>query len=111
MKLLHVCDVDIVPVTVDTPTKPDNHCEVNKRKEKVQHNMCILSKITLFCRPDWDNNPQRWFSSSVSSSPVILTEFVSETKWSEYMLKIAVMFLARIFCNNCHLWCVGKKVK
>lgn len=35
MKLLHVCDVGIVPVIVDTPTKPDNnHCELNKRKEK-----------------------------------------------------------------------------
>jgi len=59
MKLLHVCDVGIVPVIVDTPTKPDNnHCELNKRKEKVQHNMYILGKITLFCRPG-DNYPQR----------------------------------------------------
>jgi len=44
MKLLHVCDVGIVPVNVETPTKPDNnHSELNKRKEKVQHNMYILS--------------------------------------------------------------------
>lgn len=58
MKLLHVCDVGIVPVIVDTPTKPDNnHSELNKRKEKVQHNMYILGKITLFCRPG-DNYPQ-----------------------------------------------------
>jgi hypothetical protein len=37
MKLLNVCDVSIVPLIVETPTKLDsNHCEVNKGKEKVQ---------------------------------------------------------------------------
>jgi hypothetical protein len=43
MKLLPVCDVSIIEVIVETPKKPDiNHCEVNKGKEKVQHNIYIL---------------------------------------------------------------------
>lgn len=37
MKLLHGCDVSIIAVIVETPKKPDNnHCELNKGKEKVQ---------------------------------------------------------------------------
>jgi hypothetical protein len=44
MKLLHACDVSTIAVIVDTPKKPDNnHCDLNKGKEKVQNNICILA--------------------------------------------------------------------
>jgi hypothetical protein len=46
MKSLHVCDVSIIAVSVETPKKAENnHCEVNKGKEKVQHNIYIVTLI------------------------------------------------------------------
>jgi hypothetical protein len=80
MKLLNVSDVSIVPVIVETPTKPDNnHCEVNKGKEKVQLSI-INENYALWSWQEFMALICKLKPSHLRKFTVILTEFVFETK-------------------------------